>query len=137
MAKVIGIIESRRRDTKEDIEECRKVFLSIYEQGDTLVSGGCPKGGDRFCQIFAHDYNIDIKIHWADWEQYGKSAGFKRNTYIAQDADILICVAHQDRKGGTEDTIAKAIKLGKKIVLVPQVPQVQKQEEKDPFDGIL
>lgn len=123
--KVIGIVGSRRRNTKEDLEECRKAFLEIYEKGDTLVSGGCPKGGDKFCEIFAKEYDIPIKIHKAEWDKYGKSAGFKRNTYIAEDADILICVVASDRAGGTEDTIKKAEKTNKKIVLIPQVEKVQ------------
>lgn len=131
--KVIGIIGSRRRDSKEDLELCRKEFLNIYEEGeDSLVSGGCPKGGDRFCQIFAKEYGIPIKIHYADWEKYGKSAGFKRNTYIAEDADVIIAVASSDRTGGTEDTIKKAQKMGKKIILVPQ--PVKEEKEFDPLD---
>jgi hypothetical protein len=129
--KVIGIIGSRRRNSKEDLELCRKEFLHIYEEGeDSLVSGGCPKGGDRFCEIFAKEYGIPIKIHYADWEKYGKSAGFKRNTYIAEDADVLICVVAPDRAGGTEDTVKKAQKMGKKIILVPQPPK----KEFDPLD---
>lgn len=121
--KVIGIVGSRRRDTKEDLEECRKVFLENYEKGDSLVSGGCPHGGDFFAIIFAKEYSIPIKIHKAEWDKYGKSAGFKRNTYIAEDADILICVVAPDRTGGTEDTRKKAEKMGKKIILVPQPNQ--------------
>lgn len=131
--KTIGIIGSRRRDSKEDLELCRKTFLEIYEEGeDSLVSGGCPKGGDRFCQIFAEEYGIPIKIHYAEWDKYGKAAGFKRNAYIAKDADVLICVVAEDRIGGTENTIATATKLGKRIILVPQVPK--KENEFDPLD---
>ena len=130
--KIIGIIGSRRRDSKEDLEECRKTFLSIYEKEDSLVSGGCPKGGDRFSEIFAREYKIPIKIHYAEWEKYGKSAGFKRNTYIAEDADVLVCVVSEDRTGGTEDTIRKAEKMGKKIILVPQCEK--REDEFDPLN---
>ena len=118
--KTIGIVGSRSRDTEEDLELTRKEFLKIYEKGDTLVSGGCPKGGDRFCEVFAKQYNIPIKIHYAEWDKYGRGAGFQRNKYIAEDADVLIAVVSPDRKGGTEDTIRKALGLGKTIALVPQ-----------------
>ena len=138
MSKVIGIVGSRRRDSTEDIEETRKVFLSVYEKGDTLVSGGCSRGGDRFAEIFAKDYNIDIKIHYAEWDKYGRGAGFKRNTYIAQDADLLICCVAPDRTGGTEDTVRKAIKLEKRIVLVPQIEKAKKDEDyPNSLDNIL
>jgi len=134
--KTIGIIGSRRRNTKEDLEACRAIFKSIYEKGDRLVSGGCAKGGDFFCEIFAREYDIPIRIHKAEWDKYGKAAGFKRNTYIAEDADILICVCHEDRTGGTEDTIKKAEKMGKQIILVPQVPKqpIQENKEFDPLE---
>jgi hypothetical protein len=47
-----------------------------------------------------------------------KAAGFVRNTKIAEECDVLIAVVASDRLGGTEDTIRKAEKLGKQIILV-------------------
>jgi len=136
--KTIGIIGSRRRDSKADLEATRKIFLEIYEEGDSIVSGHCPKGGDRFAEIFAEEFGLTeengkLILYRADWKQHGRGAGFVRNTYIAKDADILISVVAEDRKGGTEDTIKKAEKMGgKQILLVPQVPL----EEFDPLDEI-
>lgn len=105
--KVIGIIGSRRRDTLHDLTLTEAAFKSVYEPGDTIVSGGCPRGGDRFAEILAKQMNIPIFIHPAEWNRWGRSAGFKRNAYIAADADILIAVVAPDRTGGTEDTIKK------------------------------
>lgn len=144
--KSIGIIGSRRRDTTADLEVCRKVFLEHYEQGDVIVSGGCKQGGDRFAEILAREYNIPIKIHWPDKskldpEKMKKSPkwayaeiNYARNTLIAQDSDILICVVASDRKGGTEDTVKKAIKMGKTIVLVDQVKQPDQPCQEEQFD---
>ena len=124
--RTIGIVGSRRRDSSEDLEATRKVFLSIYEKGDTLVSGGCPKGGDRFAEIFAKEYSVPITIHYPDKSKlkgnqrwHYAEINFARNTLIAQDSDVLIACVASDRTGGTEDTIKKAKNLGKKIVLVP------------------
>ncbi len=111
MAKVIGIIGSRRRNTADDEAATEQAFLDVFAPGDTLVSGGCPKGGDRFCERLALIHKVPIMIHHADWENLGRSAGFARNTYIARDADVLIAVVAADRKGGTEDTIRKFQKL--------------------------
>ena len=127
--KTIGIIGSRQRDSQEDLEACRKVFLSIYKEGDTLVSGGCPRGGDRFCEVFAKEYNIPIKIHYANWDKYGKSAGYKRNIFIAEDSDVIIAVVSMDRKGGTEDTIKKAENMGKSVLLVENLENLENLEE--------
>lgn len=116
--RIIGIIGSRSRDSNIDYKKCLEVFERIYETGDWIVSGGCPKGGDRFAEIIARKYGTTIIIHHADWNGQGKSAGFKRNGKIANDADILIAIVSHDRKGGTEDTIAKAVKLNKEIILI-------------------
>lgn len=83
-----------------------------------MVSGGCPTGADSFAEILAKKHQIPIMIHYAKWNIYGKVAGFKRNTDIATDSDILIATPAQDRTGGTEDTIKKAKKMGKTIVLL-------------------
>lgn len=125
--KKIGIIGSRRRDSLEDMELCRKIFNEVYEDGDIIVSGHCPRGGDKFAEVFAKELNLTeengkLVLYRPDWEEHGRAAGFVRNTFIAEDSDIIIAVVAQDRTGGTEDTIKKAIKLNKKIILVPQVP---------------
>lgn len=117
--KRIGIIGSRRRHSLADLNLTRDAFVKVYESGDIIVSGGCPKGGDYFAEVIAREMHIPITIHKANWSEYGRTAGFQRNTYIARDSDILIAVVSEDRTGGTEDTIKKYNKLGKKdLVLV-------------------
>lgn len=117
--KVIGIVGSRRRNTPADYNLCVKTFEGIYQHGDKLVSGGCPKGADRFAEMIAKGKGLTITIHYPDWEgPAGKAAGFVRNSRIAEDCDILIAVVASDRTGGTEDTIKKTKKLGKKIILI-------------------
>ena len=110
---VIGIVGSRRRDTAADLEAVRSALASIHTPGDTIVSGGCPKGGDRFAEVLATAWDIPIKIYPAEWNKYGRGAGFYRNGFIARDADVLIACVAPDRRGGTEDTIAKYLALGK------------------------
>ncbi len=116
--KVIGIVGSRSRDSLQDFQKCMRAFEKIYNDGDTVVSGGCPKGGDRFAELIARNYQISITIHHAHWEKYGKPAGPIRNTLIARDCNVLIALPSEGREGGTEDTISKVEKLGKKVILV-------------------
>lgn len=116
--KKIGIIGSRRRSSKEDFDICEKSFLEIYQQGDEIVSGGCPKGGDRFAEILAKEYQVPIKIYYAQWDKLGRGAGFARNTDIARDSDVIIALVADDRTGGTEDTIKKADKMGKSLIIL-------------------
>ena len=131
--KTIGIIGSRRRDSKADYELTCAAFDSIYEKGDKIVSGHCPQGGDRFAEKIAAklgltEDNGGLILHRPDWKNHGRGAGFVRNTYIAEDADIIIAVVAKDRTGGTEDTIKKAKKLGKTIILVPQIGQIDNSD---------
>jgi hypothetical protein len=105
--KVMGIVGSRRRDTKEDALKVYEAFADIYKKDDMICSGGCPKGADKFAENIAKECLIPIRIFHADWNKYGKSAGFIRNTDIAKLSDILIACVASDRTGGTEDTIKK------------------------------
>ena len=118
MGKVIGIVGSRRRANDADLFLLTEQFDKIYESGDTLVSGGCPTGGDNFAERIAKKAGLTITIHYPDWDQYGKGAGFVRNTKIAEDCDVLLALVASDRKGGAEDTIKKAEKLGKKVIII-------------------
>lgn len=118
MSKVIGIVGSRRRDSDSDFVACQRAFKDVYQEGDSIVSGGCPKGGDRFAEMIACNYGIKITIHRADWKKHNKAAGFVRNNLIARDCDVLIAMVAADRTGGTEDTVKKALKLGKQVIYV-------------------
>ena len=119
MAKVIGIVGTRSRDTEADLEKVKDAFLKVYEEGDTICSGLCSRGADRFAVIFARLYNTPTIWHPAEWNKYGRGAGFRRNFYIARDSDVLIACVAKNRAGGTEDTIRKYLVMGKsKLMLV-------------------
>lgn len=105
--KTIGIVGSRSRYGNMDRQAVHNAFSQVYRDGDRIVSGGCPMGGDRFAEKIARAEHIAITIHYARWGKHGKAAGFIRNTDIAKDSDILIACVAADRTGGTEDTIKK------------------------------
>lgn len=97
--KRIIIIGSRRRNEHSDFLDVEAAFLSVYEEDDILVSGGCPEGGDKFAEKLSAKYLVPMIIF--------PGAGFIRNTDIAQNGDVLIALVTPDRKSGTEDTIKK------------------------------
>ena len=98
--KRIGIVGSRRRNHYDDKMVVENKFFSVYEEGDWIVSGGCPKGGDRFAEMIAKENGIPILIFHPDWARFGKGAGFIRNGEIAKYSDILIACVARDRTGG-------------------------------------
>lgn len=108
--KTIGIIGTRRRNSGEAFKKIQEKFFEVYEDGDKIVSGGCPKGGDRCAEKIAKEYGIPILIFFPNWKKYGRGAGLVRNGDIATESDVLIACVSKDRTGGTEDTIKKFLK---------------------------
>lgn len=139
--KFIGIIGTRRRDSQKDFDALSKVFFQVYKLGDVIVSGGCPKGGDRFAEVLAKVTSMKPVIFYPEKENldpdlvakgllraaYAK-INYARNTLIAEKSDILLALVAPDRKGGTEDTIKKFKKMkpnGLCIEIEEKVPVYQ------------
>lgn len=86
----------------------------------TIISGGA-NGADRLGEKYAIDRGYKLMIMNADWDKFGKSAGYVRNTNMADIADALI--AFWDGKSrGTKHMIdiAKSRKLKIKIYIYGQ-----------------
>lgn len=105
---MIGVIGTRQRHTHEAYKKIRDAVMKEYKPGNFLVSGGCPKGGDRIAEIIASNYGIPLLIWYPNWTVNKKGAGYARNIYIAKTASKeLVAAVSSNRKGGTEDTIKK------------------------------
>jgi len=65
--KKIGIIGTRRRDLFTDYKAVEEAFFEIYRDGDMIVTGGCPKGGDKFAEKIAKKNGIAILTFYPDW----------------------------------------------------------------------
>lgn len=118
LPQIIGIVGSRRRTSPYDYHILVQTFDSIYLQGDIILSGGCPTGGDEFAERIGRERTIPVYVYGAEWEKYGRKAGHIRNTPIAHDCTILLALVADDRTGGTEDTIHKTLAVGTKVVLL-------------------
>jgi hypothetical protein len=85
-------------------------------EGITIVSGAA-RGADSLGEKYAKEKGYEIDSHPADWDQYGKSAGYIRNKEMAQTADALM--AFWDGKSkGTKHMIDLAKKEGIKVIVV-------------------
>ena len=117
--KKIGIIGTRKRNIITDYQIVKDAFFEIYEEGDWIVSGHCPKGGDAFAEKIAFDYGIPILIFPP--KKHTAKEYFARNTLIAQNSDFIIaCLVRPSEpiedillrdRGGSEDTLKKFWKL--------------------------
>lgn len=75
-----------------------------YEFG--ILVSGVANGPDTHALRWARDRFLNVKEFPADWQQYGKRAGFVRNQQMADYADALVAVI-KDHSNGTADMIER------------------------------
>jgi hypothetical protein len=70
------------------------VVRAIKESGFDITEVVCgeARGVDTLGKRWAKGNNIPVKSFPADWETYGKSAGYKRNVDMAEYAEALIAI---------------------------------------------
>jgi len=81
-----------------------------------LVSGGA-RGADSLAEKFAEEFGLSKTIFLPEWGKYGRSAGFRRNHLIIQEADEVIAFWDGYSKG-TAHSIKLAERMGKPIVVI-------------------
>jgi len=83
----------------------------------TEVVCGMAEGADTLGRLWAEFMEIPVKPFPADWVQFGKSAGPRRNKQMAEYADALI--AFWDTKSkGTHSMIMQATNRKLKVLIV-------------------
>lgn len=91
-------------------------FLSQTREEIVIVCGGA-RGADSLGEAYAKERGYEIAMYPAEWDKYGKSAGYRRNQEMAENADAL--VAFWDQKSpGTRHMIDLAERKGLKVRLV-------------------
>lgn len=114
----IGIVGSRRRKDKQSVTD----LVNRLSLNNIVISGGC-RGVDTWAEEAAVSRGMRVMVFkpdlsgcvykWQYTERY-----YERNQKIAEECDILIAFVSPDRKGGTENTIKAAQRLGKEIVIL-------------------
>ena len=54
---------------------------------DTVVVSGGARGVDSWAAAAATHHGLQVRVYPADWNRYGKSAGYRRNASIISGAD--------------------------------------------------
>lgn len=106
-----------------DWEDAHKIEQELYNHVNemyragkadklVIVHGDCPTGADRMAADWASSIpRVIIEAYPANWNRYGKSAGFIRNSeMVNRGADILFAFIKDDSKGAsmTLDIATKA-----------------------------
>lgn len=110
------IIAGGRNFRNYDLLQKKCDVLLRNQKNIEIVSGGA-KGADYWGECYAEDNNLRLKIFKADWDKYGKSAGYRRNVQMAEYADALIAFWDGKSKGtGHMINIAKEHNLKVRVV---------------------
>lgn len=99
------------------VRKIDKILSNVVKKGmNIIVVSGCAKGADQLGEKYAELRGYYIEKHPADWDKYGKSAGYRRNAEMAKSVDENIdggLVAFWDYKSrGTENMIDIAKRYG-------------------------
>ena len=106
-------------------EECDKAIKDMMDY-DTyysihIVSGGA-KGADNLAERYAKENGYDLIIFHADWNTYGKSAGYKRNVLMQETISkfpFRMCIAFWDGVSkGTQHNFDLCKRYGTEIKVI-------------------
>lgn len=73
--------------------------LGAYKSKEVEIVSGGARGADKLGERYAKEHNLRLKIFPADWDKYGKRAGYIRNTEMAEYANCLIAFYDGKSKG--------------------------------------
>ena len=77
------VIIAGGRDFK-DYDLLKKICNHMLSQSKEVeIVSGCAKGADSLGEQYAIDMGYRCSKFPADWEKYGRAAGFKRNSEMA------------------------------------------------------
>ena len=80
--------------------KCNEIIQKISDNDVTIISGGA-RGTDSLAEKYAEEYNQEFAL-WvmkAEWNQYGKKAGYLRNAEMVKISDYLIAFWDGKSKG--------------------------------------
>jgi hypothetical protein len=86
-------------------------LLQNHKTNEVEIVSGTARGADNLGERFANEFNCKIKRFPADWDIYGKSAGYRRNSDMADYADACVCF-WDSKSRGTKHMIDLANKKG-------------------------
>ncbi len=76
------VVGSRSFDDYNFMQQQLDYFL-VNHKDIVIVSGGA-RGADRLAERYAKEHGYQLKIFYAKWDEYGKSAGYRRNEEMHQ-----------------------------------------------------
>ena len=98
-------------EAKQYIDFC---LSDIRKANDIVIVSGGASGADTIGERYAEENEFKVEKYPADWKNYGRSAGPKRNKQMAEVSDYVICFWDGNSKG-TKTMINFAKKYNKPV----------------------
>ena len=108
----VAIVGSRDLQNKEEYWY-KKICESIPQNCTEIVSGGAD-GIDTLAHRYAKEHKLLFKEFLPDYNRYGKSSLFIRNTQIVEYAHMVLAFWNGESRG-TADTVMKCYHLNKPV----------------------
>lgn len=80
-------------------EKTDKILQEKKVTHKIVIISGCARGADTLGLRYASENAFDVEEYPADWNKYGKKAGYVRNVEMAENADALIAFWDGKSKG--------------------------------------
>ena len=71
-------------------EKCNEYLREKRKEYNIIIISGGARGADTLGEKYAQDEGFSLEVFPANWNKFGKSAGFIRNEQMAEVADALI-----------------------------------------------
>ncbi len=81
------------------IPKLDEFFGKLKEEYSPIIISGVAKGADQYGERYGLEHNIPIERYPADWDTYGKSAGYIRNSIMADIGDVVLVFWDGESKG--------------------------------------
>jgi hypothetical protein len=114
---MIRVIIAGGRDFNDYIKLCEVCDIAFKEYPIVEIVSGEARGADQLGERYAIERGHLVKRFPADWDNYGKGAGFRRNVEMADYAGALLAFWDGTSRG-TQHMINTAKKKGLKIKII-------------------
>lgn len=110
------------------MDDYRRIAKEVGNDDNYEIVCGGARGADALGALWAYNRGLPVKHFLADWDKYGKSAGYKRNEKMAAYASERngMLVAFWDEKSkGTEHMINLAKEYGLEVRIIKYAKEVE------------
>lgn len=98
------VIVAGSRDFSDYLLLCHKCDIFFSKKKPSHIISGNARGADILGKQYAEEHDIPCIVMPAEWDRYGKRAGYIRNQQMLDEADALIAF-WDGRSRGTQHMI--------------------------------